>query len=248
VKVVFSKTGLVVALLGVVVAGLVLFGYVSYRARTGSGSSAMARRGANSGTGDHAFEVVPEPAASFQPSGSSASPRPEDVRKVQTLIEILKARNDNDPRLDTEFKALSPAAKRLFREQYRALAPEKRNERGTVVFLLGRNLTSPEDFTFLEGVLSEPPCLSMADCSQPAKGAGAESSHLEMGTEVSLAYPQLVALVSVEHLIDQAGSNGGSIAELDRVRETLSAGAKSPDSKVSAKARELQARLARLHR
>ena len=35
-----------------------------------------------------------------------------------------------------------PGAKALIRERYAKYSPESRNERGTIVFLLGRNLTS----------------------------------------------------------------------------------------------------------
>ncbi len=107
---------------------------------------------------------------------------------VELLDEILRSKNDNDPRLDTAFNTLSEATKRLFRKRYYALAPEMRNERGTVVFLLGKNMRSQEDWDFLKAVVDEPPCLSLANCrlSKPSEAA--------LGDPITRAYPALVAL------------------------------------------------------
>jgi len=90
--------------------------------------------------------------------------------------------------LDRDFKGLSAAEKRAFREKYRSLPREKVNERGTIVYLLGKNLSEAADWAFMKRVVSEPPCFSLADCSK--KSADAPSP----GDEVTLAYPQLVAL------------------------------------------------------
>ena len=75
-------------------------------------------------------------------------PTPASLAKAQlaTLEEILGSRNDNDPRLDRGFVGLSPEARELFREKYRSLAPERRNERGTIVYLLGKNLQTADDW------------------------------------------------------------------------------------------------------
>jgi hypothetical protein len=73
---------------------------------------------------------------------------------------------------------------------------EARNERGTIVFLLGRNITSPEDLAFLRNVLAETPCRSLADCKKPIPPS--EEPHWESGTELTLAYPQVVALKGLE--------------------------------------------------
>ena len=127
-----------------------------------------------------------------------AAATPEDQHKYETLNEILLAKNDNDPRLDTELRKLSPGAKDLFRTRYDSLNPELRNERGTVVYLLGRNLSSKEDVEFLRKVLEETPCRSLADCQRnPDRVAGADE-HLEAANETTLAYPQIVALKSLE--------------------------------------------------
>lgn len=191
------------------------------------------------------LEIVPEPQASLA-AGTHAlpSPRPEDFAKDRLLSEILTARNDNDPRLDREFNALTPAMRRLFRERYAELASEKRNERGTIVYLLGRQLArtggDADDFQFFDAVLTESPCLSMADCAHHS--AGGADSHSEMGTEISLAYPQLVALVSIEHLIENGRASASSLIQ---ARQALALAVKSPVQAVANKARAIQATLSR---
>lgn len=118
---------------------------------------------------------------------AACGPRPGE-RELALLREVLAARDDNDPRLDRAFDGLSPQAKRLFREEYRRLARERLNERGTIVYLLGRSLDAPEDWEFLKEVVLEAPCLSLSDCARKPEGPG------RPGDEVTLAYPALVAL------------------------------------------------------
>ncbi len=140
------------------------------------------------------------PAATAPSAVATQSP------KILLLEEILKSKNDNDPRLDSEFLNLSEKEKELLREKYSALPAEKRNEKGTIVFLLGKNLKGEGDFRFLEGVLSEPPCYSLANC-QGSSGSKMDSGHEDMGTAVTLAYPQIVSLKVVEKYLgvkDQA--------------------------------------------
>lgn len=105
--------------------------------------------------------------------------------KLIQLERILAARDDNDPRLDSDFEELSEATKRAFRKRYNELARESFNERGTIVYLLGRNMTTVSDWKFFHAVVAEPPCLSLSNCTK------AEGTH---GDEVTLAYPALVAL------------------------------------------------------
>ncbi len=119
--------------------------------------------------------------------------------KVAILEDILRSRNDNDPRLDRDFLGLSNETKAEFRAKYRALPPERRNERGTIVYLLGKNLTVPEDWAFLREVAGEPPCLSLADCS---KSSAADGEH---GDDVTLAYPSLVALRQAHRAMEEGG-------------------------------------------
>jgi hypothetical protein len=133
---------------------------------------------------------------------AAAPPAGEPARaKLKTLDEILGSKNDNDPRLDRDFNELSPETRRLFRKKYREIPAEKRNQRGTIVYLLGRNLRSREDWEFLRGVTLEPPCLSLSDCSRkPAPGSDEEAT----GDEVTLAYPALVALRQARRAAEEA--------------------------------------------
>lgn len=130
-------------------------------------------------------------AANPPPSSISGGLSDRDRAQLRTLTEVLVSRNDNDPRLDRDFNALSPEVKAQMRGLYAATPPERRNERGTIVFLLGRKPETPEDWAFLKIVASEPPCLSLADCSKPPKPG-------EAADEVTLAYPSLVALRQAE--------------------------------------------------
>lgn len=170
--------------------------------------------------------VFPETEASapapVQPGAPRAeNPLPGAVRisaasaaQLQLLNEVLANRDDNDPRLDQSFRRLSPEAKQVFRDRYRQLPLEKRNERGTVVYLLGQNIQEPADFAFFREVLAEAPCLSMSDCSKEMK---TEDAHLEGGIETSLAYPQIVSLKQMERILESA-RGGGQIEALATIR------------------------------
>jgi hypothetical protein len=184
----------------------------------------------------------PKPGTATAVSLESAA-HPEDLTKARVLDEILKSKNDNDPRLDHEFNALTSGAKALFRARYGQYAPEKRNERGTIVFLLGRNLTSEEDFGFLHDVLIEAPCRSLADCSADAAGSTpSEALHHEMGEGVTLAYPQLVALTSIERYL-WTGNPDPSLA-MAALRE-LEAARRSPVARVASLAEDIRRRYSR---
>ncbi|MBI3550620.1 MAG: hypothetical protein HY078_16400 [Elusimicrobia bacterium] len=140
-----------------------------------------------------------EAAAAARPSrtsGEAIDARRDAAGKVAILDEIFNSRNDNDPRLDREFKNLTPEAKASLRARYRHLPPERRNDRGTIVFLLANNLTTAEDWNFLQNVVSEPPCLSMSDCAKPPAGQDPEPN-----VEITLVYPQLVALSRLEEML-----------------------------------------------
>jgi hypothetical protein len=119
------------------------------------------------------------------------------VRQAKILDQILASKNDDDPRLDSDLRHLDEESKTVFRAKYRALPPEKHNERGTIVFLLGRNLTTAQDYSFLKEVLSEPPCLGVTDCSKPTE-SGASDDHQSNATAIVLLYPQLTALKALQ--------------------------------------------------
>ena len=117
--------------------------------------------------------------------------------KLKLLESILASGNDNDPRLDREFNTLSVETKRLLRQKYNTLQPERFNERGTIVYILGRNLSSKEDWTFFKKVVTEPACLSLTDCSKRPNG------ETQPGDEVTLAYPALVALTQAQRVLEK---------------------------------------------
>ena len=139
----------------------------------------------------------------------SPLPRSSAEGRLRLLEEVLRSRNDNDPRLETAFERLTQDEKRLLRAFYAKLPHERRNERGTIVYLLGRNLTSSDDWAFLREVVAEPPRLSLADCSRAAPRAS--------GDEVTLAYPALVALRQARRAGDPS-----------QAAEVLAAGRASP--------------------
>lgn len=139
-------------------------------------------------------------------------PGPEARSRLALLEEILASRDDNDPRLDREFVALSAEEKALFRAAYAARPRERLNERGTIVYLLGRNLTAPEDWAFLREVAAEPPCLSLADCAKAAPAAG------EHGDAVTLSYPSLVAVRQAARAAREGGSREGARRVLEAAR------------------------------
>lgn len=141
---------------------------------------------------------------------------PEALNKVKTLEDILRSKNDNDPRLDHDFNDLSSEAKVLFEEKYRAIPAERRNARGTVVYLLGKNLKTPEDWEFFREVALEPPCLSLSDCTKkPAPGSDEEAT----GDEVTLAYPSLVALRQARRVIEESRSHPSAQSAQAKVNE-----------------------------
>ncbi len=171
--------------------------------------------------------------ATFVPNAAEAA-----QRKLRTLEAILASKNDNDSRLDTDFNHLSREAKALFRKQYLAIPPEMRNDRGTIVYILGKpgNLTAPEDWAFLKGVAEEPPCLSLEDCSSPMN---ASVDREEPGLEVTLAYPQLVALKQMERVLTGPRAGGSSPETLEEARAVVEAGASSPSPQVARLARRI---------
>jgi len=134
------------------------------------------------------------------------------AQKLALLEEILLSRNDNDPRLDTAFNDLSLQDKRLFRRKYRQLPAESRNELGTVVYLLGRNLKTAEDWAFLREVVTAPPCLSLGDCS--AESAAKRDNHVAAGAELTLSYPALMALKRAERILQGGGADSAQALQL----------------------------------
>lgn len=131
----------------------------------------------------------------------SAAPR------VALLKEVLAAKDDNDKRLDTAFLGLTAEERAAFRKVYADLPREKRNEQGTIVFLLGREAKDEADWAFLREVAAEPPCLSLPAC-------GSAGGAIGPGDETTLAYPALVSLKMAQRRLE-AGEDAGARSVLD---------------------------------
>lgn len=154
------------------------------------------------------------------------------------LNEILISKNDNDPRLDTEFRKLTPATKTLLQDRYKAILPEKRNELGTIVFLIGREVETAEDWSFLGEIVTSAPCLSLSDCTkEDPVDTGSDEKHLDSANALTLAYPEVVSVASAQKFLETHSKLSPAQATL--VREFLEKAQASPVDRVSRKAREL---------
>jgi len=162
-----------------------------------------------------------------------------DRAQSAVLENILASHNDNDMRLDTELKVLDTGAKKLFQQKYEQIPAEKRNERGTVIFLLGRNLAHESDIAFLSKVLAEPPCRSMQNCASDPPHSG--DVHGDNGVEVTLAYPQIVALKSLERVLESGNKN----PLFEQAMDTVHKATQSPVAKVAIMARAIEAKYSR---
>lgn len=160
--------------------------------------------------------------------------------KIKTLGEILASKNDNDPRIDSDFKGLTDQDKVAFKEFYKALKPESLNERGTLTYLMGRSIQGAEDLDFMKDILAEEPCMSLENC---ANRNVAKDTHLDSMDETTLSYPQLMALESISrftqaHIIPEL-SSGDQLHLIEAIREAQ----RSPIPSVARKANELSRNL-----
>lgn len=159
--------------------------------------------------------------------------------RVAALNEILKTKDDNDPRLDTDFENLTSEEKKQLQEKYRGMKPEQLNERGTVIFLLGRNLKEPEDVQFLAEVLKEPTCQSLGDCKTPAPPSPSEGQdYEEIGTDLTLAYPQVVSLKVMESYLSSEEAKDPRL--VDEIQRNVDLASQSKNLIVSRLAAELK--------
>lgn len=177
-------------------------------------------------------------APSTSASGPAFVASPQAQEQLATLKQILSKKNDNDPRLDRELRSLPDDAKTLFEAEYAAYAPEARNPRGTIVFLVGRNLTRVEDVDFMARVLAEPPCLSLAKCSEAPPPSKSDDDHIETANEITLVYPQLVALKAAEAYLARSDARPEIAA---RLRAVLEAASTSELARVSQMAQQILA-------
>jgi hypothetical protein len=146
---------------------------------------------------------------------SSANSGMNALNQVTLLQNMLGAHNDNDPAYDTAMRNLTPETKIAMQTKYRSTAREKRNDRGTIVFVLGREIKTDSDLKFMEEVLNEAPCLSLANCEADADMSAHVDS--ESGVDTTLVYPQLVAIRSLGTFI---GADSGAGADLKAAART----------------------------
>ena len=161
----------------------------------------------------------------------------QDQEKFQTFLDISRGGKDNDPRMDKDLKNLSADLKKELQNYYKNLAPEKRNERGLVAFLIAREISSSEDMDFLQDVISEEPCLSMQDC----KVLTPRDPHLAPVDEMSLNYPSLAILYQID---SRLGSDPQFLTNSSGLKNKLSSvlakGAASSVPKIREKSEQIQ--------
>lgn len=159
-----------------------------------------------------------------------------DRVRFQIFLDISQSGRDNDPRIDSQLKNLSPEFKNQLKKYYDSLAPEKRNERGFMAFLIAREIKAVDDLRFLQDVLSEEPCLSMQDC----KSVSDRDAHTAAVDETSLIYPQLASLYYIEKGLSAGSIDLSQAAIKNEMRSTLDRAAQHPSAQIRQKAEELQ--------
>lgn len=117
-----------------------------------------------------------------------------DLKTWQMIEEIIKSKNDNDPRLDKELKHQSPEVRAALYEKYEAIPNEARNDRGLIAYMIARDFESAADAQFMKKVFEEPPCLSLADC----KSTMPEDPHHSGENQITQNYPQMATLFQIE--------------------------------------------------
>ncbi|MBC7398249.1 MAG: hypothetical protein H7333_12475 [Bdellovibrionales bacterium] len=190
-----------------------------------------------------AVSPTPSPLAEVSPSASPVElqlPRSakkleaKDQRKLVVLQQILSSHNDNDPRMDTELTNLNVSVKKAMVQYYAEMPAEKRNDRGTIVFLIGRELNSKADLDFMKSVLMEKPCLSLKNCDETAEAANGEDEHLEGINATTANYPQLNAIrACVAQYRDVLGRKPPNQAFADQIISTLREATRSPNPSIA---------------
>lgn len=175
--------------------------------------------------------ATPAPPSTLPKAALKLSPK--DQRKLVILQQILESKNDNDPRMDHDLANLSPEAKRAMEEYYQEIKPEQRNDRGTIVFLISREIKSKADLDFLQNVLMEKPCQSLSDCSKIDAPSSGEAAHLEGINETTANYPQLMALKQMtEQYRILRGTQDADPTLASGILETFRQATRSPNPKV----------------
>lgn len=154
------------------------------------------------------------------------------IAKLKILDEIFAAKNDNDPRLDTEFNDMTPEMKAALIVSYKSLPKERLNERGTMIFLLGKKIENENDLDFFQDVIAEAPCLSLQDCSSDSAVEGPGDNHLAEAQETTLIYPQLISL----RLVSSNYASTDNTALKERIAEFFKLAQQSPSEYIAEEA------------
>lgn len=231
-----------IAIFVILAAGMIFYAMRSLQPESGKTSSEEITSPTPEQTQVPVTTTIPPNQDSTPTSDDTATNDPQTQKQLQILEEILASHNDNDPRMDHDLMVLSENTKSKFRDKYKSLPAEKRNDRGTIVFLLGRNMTSAADFDFMKDVLSEPPCLSLSDCSTTEVGGDSKGhdEHQGSGFAMVLAYPQIVALHSLQGYLNNKSSDA---TMSDRARDLISDAKHSRVSEVSKMADSIDSKL-----
>ncbi len=155
--------------------------------------------------------------------------------KLKVLEEVLNSKNDNDLRLDSEFIEISEELREALIETYKSMPKESLNERGTVVFLLGKEIKSEKDVEFFQELITEAPCLSLSDCSKESTLENPGDEHLAESQETTLIYPQLMAL----RLVSSGYEHTKNAALKEKIKEFFQTAEQSPSEYISEEAHRL---------
>lgn len=159
----------------------------------------------------------------------------EEDSKLKILEQIIISKNDNDPRIDSEFKNLSPDLKLKLQDKYQHLPQEQRNERGLIVMILARELKTVEDIEFLKSIYGESPCLGLENCNV----RDVSDPHHSALDQVSLNYPQMVVLHQISRQFEKHPEKFTDSSVRDSVQSLLKLAKKFPVPLVSQKAEEI---------
>lgn len=158
-----------------------------------------------------------------------------EQKKYDLLLDVLDKKRDNDKNVDTELVQLSVAFHKKLFQLYDDIEIEKRNERGFVAFIISRDIQGAEDIEFLKKIFKESPCLGLSSCQE----VETSEPHHSGVNEITLHYPQLMTLQSLEKKIAQL-SIGNQRNLLSGIRSILQEAKNFPVLRVQNKAKDLE--------
>ena len=154
---------------------------------------------------------------------------PQDQQKFKVFFEIWDSRTDNDPRLDTDLRVLSKELKSALKEFYTSLPKEDFAGRGLVSMLIARQAKTVDDLKFVNKVLEEKPCLSLANCNEASTDS---DPHHDDPNGTTLCYPQLAAVYQLQRAVNRDPQIFQNSALKEQIRTAIDAGQKSSCTKV----------------